>query len=69
MRYEEHLAFLIKQEMGARAERYGFVDAKLPALLTFSRDDYEQMRYRQGYEDGKSMLMADAVRETGKERA
>ena len=54
--YQEHLAFLIRQEAGARAERYGFVDAKLPALLIWSSDDYEQMRYKQGYEDGKAML-------------
>jgi hypothetical protein len=56
--YDEHLAFLVKMEMGARAERYGFVDAKLPVPVTvlFGDDTYEQMRYRQGYEDGKMLL-------------
>ena len=67
--YQEHLDFLIKQEAGARAERYGFVDAKMAnatAGMPLSRpvpqwsipiiSDYEQMRYKQGYEDGKAML-------------
>ena len=58
--YAEHLQFLVRQEAGARAERYGFAGAKLyPALLTFSSDEYEQMRYRQGYEDGQAMLACE----------
>ena len=58
--YQDHLDWLIRQEAGARAERYGFEGAKLyPALLTFSSDEYEQMRYRQGYEDGQSMLSTE----------
>lgn len=68
--YQEHLDFLIRQEAGARAERYGFVDAKMAnatAGMPLSRpvpqwsipiiSDYEQMRYKQGYEDGKAILM------------
>ena len=55
--YEEHLAFLVKQEMGARAERYGFVDARLHVAVMQTFDNaYETMRYRQGYEDGKAIL-------------
>ena len=54
--YQEHLEFLVKQEMGARAERYGFVDARLHVTAPFSGDPYEQQRYQQGYEDGKVML-------------
>lgn len=58
--YQEHLQWLIRQEVGALAERYGFEGAKFyPALLTFSSDEYEQMRYRQGYEDGRSMLATE----------
>ena len=61
--YDEHLAFLVRQEMGARAERYGFVDAKLHVTtgvseLMFS-SEYEQMRYQQGYEDGKAILSVE----------
>lgn len=58
--FDEHLEFLIRQEMGARAERMGFVDAK--AILAGLAEemvccsDYEQMRYRQGVENGTAML-------------
>ena len=55
-KYEEHLAFLIKQQIGARAERYGFVDAQLHVTAPFSGDAYEQMRYKQGFDDGKAIL-------------
>jgi uncharacterized membrane protein len=55
--YEAHLEFLIKQEMGARAERYGFVDAKLCVAVPLPFDsEYETMRYQQGYEDGKAIF-------------
>ena len=57
--YEEHLAFLRRQELGARAERYGFVDARLSITAPFSGDAYEQQRYQQGYEDGKIMLQVE----------
>lgn len=59
--FDEHLAFLVKQELGARAERMGFVDAK--AIVAGLADemvcgsDYEQMRYRQGLENGTAILM------------
>lgn len=56
VRYEAYLAWLIRQEAGARAERYGFVDAKNRMHVRPSYDPYEQMRYRQGYEDGRAML-------------
>ena len=55
--YDEHLQFLIRQEEGARAERYGFFDAKLSVTVTQTFDsEYELMRYRQGYEDGKALV-------------
>lgn len=56
MTYDAHLEWLIRQEAGARAERYGFVDARLSITAPFSGDPYEQQRYQQGYEDGKIML-------------
>ncbi len=56
--YHAHLEWLIRQEVGARAERYGFVDARLHVTAPFSGDAYEQQRYQQGYEDGKIMLQA-----------
>ncbi len=58
MTYQAHLDWLIRQEAGARAERYGFVDAKMVFAggVDLFSTDYEQMRYRQGYEDGKAML-------------
>ena len=62
MNYQEHLDWLHRQEAGARAERYGFVDAKAVSVtagpMRFDTD-YEQMRYRQGCEDGKAMLWQD----------
>ena len=55
--YDEHLQFLIRQEEGARAERYGFFDAQLQVTVTQTFDSkYELMRYQQGYEDGTAML-------------
>ena len=60
--YREHLDWLIRQEAGARAEVYGFVDARNAANCMNMRpayDPYEQMRYRQGYEDGQAMLSAE----------
>jgi hypothetical protein len=57
MTYQERLEWLIKMEAGARAERYGFFDAKLSVTVTQTFDsEYELMRYRQGYEDGKIIL-------------
>ena len=57
MTYQERLEWLIKMEAGARAERYGFFDAKLSVTVTQTFDsEYELMRYRQGYEDGTAML-------------
>lgn len=59
-KYQDRLQWLIKQEAGARAERYGFVDARLHvAVLQTFENDYETMRYRQGYEDGKAMLSVE----------
>jgi len=55
-KYQAHLEWLIKQQIGARAERYGFVDAQLHVTAPFSGDEYEQMRYQQGFEDGKAIL-------------
>ena len=55
-KYQDHLAFLVKQEAGARAERYGFVDAQLHITAPFSGDEYEQMRYQQGVSDGRAIL-------------
>lgn len=60
--YQEHLAYLIKQEMGARAERYGFVDAKEQSVPTPFGTDYEQQRYQQGFDDGKIMLAVEEAR-------
>ena len=61
--FDEHLAFLVKQEMGARAERLGFVDAK--ALFNGGVDlfdnDYERMRYQQGLENGTAMLRGPSI--------
>ena len=55
--YQEHLDWLIRQEAGARAERYGFFDARLHVTVTQTFDSkYELMRYQQGYEDGTAML-------------
>lgn len=59
MTYQEHLEWLIRQEAGARAERYGFVDARLKITAKFSGDSYEQQRYQQGYADGKIMLQVE----------
>ena len=57
MNYEEHLAWLVRQELGARAERQGFVEANNPMSLGQGCGSaYERMRYRQGYEDGVAML-------------
>ena len=58
--YEERLEWLIKQEAGARAERYGFFDAKLSVTVDWPfHSEYEQMRYQQGYEDGKAILSCE----------
>ena len=59
--YQEHLDFLIRQEAGARAERYGFVDAKLlfAGTIEMFENEYERMRYQQGYEDGKAILSVE----------
>lgn len=57
--YDEHLDWLRRQELGARAERYGFVDARLKITAPFSGDSYEQQRYQMGYEDGKIMLQVE----------
>ena len=55
--YLEHLRFLIKQEMGARAELQGFRDAKwMYKLPLYSRDRYEQDRYVNGFQDGKTII-------------
>lgn len=55
-KYQERLEWLIRQQIGARAERYGFVDASLGVTAPFSGDDYEQMRYKQGFDDGRAIL-------------
>ena len=55
-KYTDRLAWLIRQEAGARAERYGFVDAQLHITAPFSGDEYEQLRYTQGLEDGRAIL-------------
>ena len=58
--YQEHLAWLHRQEAGARAERYGFFDAKLSVTVTQTfESEYETMRYQQGYEDGKVILSCE----------
>lgn len=58
--YDEHLEFLVKQEMGARAERTGFQMARqCKSALTYSSNEYEQRRYAQGFEDGHAMLMQE----------
>ena len=58
--YQEHLEWLIRQEAGARAERYGFVDARLHVNVPMPFDsEYETMRYRQGHEDGKAMIACE----------
>lgn len=63
MTYDDHLAWLIKQEEGARAERYGFFDARLHVTVTQTFDsEYELMRYQQGYEDGTAMLSCEEAR-------
>ena len=55
--YDEHLAWLVKQEMGARAERQGFLDAQtFDKLMVFSQNRYEQSRYADGYQNGKAIL-------------
>lgn len=60
MTYQKHLEWLIRQEMGARAERYGFVDARLHVAVPQPFDsEYETMRYQQGYEDGKAMIACE----------
>jgi|CXWL01.1.fsa_nt_gi hypothetical protein len=57
MSYETRLEWLIKMEAGARAERYGFFDAKLSVTVAqLFESEYETMRYQQGYEDGTAML-------------
>jgi len=62
MRPDEHLAFLIKREVGARAERLGFHAAEVfTRCPPYSKDPYEQMRYEQGYEDGRAMRAATSV--------
>ena len=55
-KYTDRLTWLIKMEAGARAERYGFVDAQLHITAPFSGDEYEQMRYQQGVSDGRAIL-------------
>ena len=63
MTYDDHLAWLIKMEAGARAERYGFFDARLSVTVTQTFDsEYELMRYQQGYEDGTAMLSCEEAR-------
>ena len=55
--YREHLEWLHRQEAGARAERYGFFDARLSVTVAqLFESEYETMRYQQGYEDGTAML-------------
>lgn len=58
--YTEHLEFLIRQELGSRAERQGFQDAKsFEQLPKFSPDKYEQGRYADGYFSGKEKIRFD----------
>lgn len=58
--YDDHLAHLIKMELGARAERQGFQDAKLfidaAKPLRYSSDPFEQKRYEGGWEIGREKL-------------
>jgi|CXWL01.1.fsa_nt_gi hypothetical protein len=67
MTYDEHLAFLIRQERGARAERQGFLDAKSFPQWTkpvnFTKDEKEQRRYNLGWENGKTMLKVENAEE------
>jgi hypothetical protein len=65
--YNEHLAFLRKQEVGAIAELQGFVSAQwADTVKPYSNLDlYAQQRFTQGYEDGKAILEVERTeRET-----
>ena len=67
-KYDEHLGFLIKQEMGSRAELQGFRDAKVMydllgdtesrarKLPLYSNEPFEQARYVLGFQDGNTIL-------------
>jgi hypothetical protein len=56
--YDEHLAWLKRQVLGAEAEVQGFLSAAVTdRLLPFSKDPYLQQRFAMGYEDGRMKLI------------
>ena len=56
-KYDDHLAWLVRQELGARAERLGFQAATcFDRCPPYSKDEYETMRYETGYENGRAIL-------------
>jgi len=64
--YNEHLAWLKQQQVGAMAEFHGFINAQWATKpAPYSQDPYVQQRFESGYEDGKMMLSVDRTeRET-----
>lgn len=60
--YDDHAAFLAREEEGYRAERIGFWMAKQPGPPPpYSTDEYLQMRYESGLADGRAKLELQEV--------
>lgn len=58
--YQEHVAQRKKWLEGARAELAGFIQAVMPGdPPRYSRDEYEQQRYMQGFADGRTVLQVE----------
>lgn len=66
--YDEHLAWLIREERGARAERQGFTDRKTfprwDGPIRFSSEAYEQDRYDIGFYTAQTKLEFEPKKET-----
>lgn len=60
--YDDHLAWLVRQELYVRAERQGYLDAKsFPLPVRFSTDEKEQQYYEDGFYIGKTKLALEGV--------
>lgn len=63
--YDQHLAWLIREESYFRAERYGFQLARdvsfVKAPYGYSSNPREQARYEQGFNDGRAMMIQEQL--------
>lgn len=60
--FEDHKQRRLQWLLGAEAEYQGFSGARLfERPIQFSKDEYVQKRYLQGFEDGKTILREEEV--------